>query len=240
MSLLAIAGAVSSIFPAVHFQAHKHGRKGESGGDPGNGQVGQLPVGVGQNLLRNLLHSLQQTMAGQPITAATGTVAATAVGSATTGVSRAMALASAPPGAGFNPGVAQDLHGFVHALFQALRQDGLGSVGAPAAATATAGGIGATGSQYAGGIVSSLQTLIQQLSASGPPTPATANLNNAFNQLTRDFAALGTNAGQPAAALASAPATASLQNLLNDFLHNLQDNARSTPVLVGTNVNATA
>jgi hypothetical protein len=225
MSSLPISGAASTAFPAVIFHSHRRGSKADSAGDSSVGQVGQLPVGVGQNLLSNLLQSLQQTLAGQTVTGTNGVGATTATGSSTTAA--VSAATTTAPSTVVNPNVAQDLHSFLHALFQALRAEG--SSGATPTATGTQASVTQAGStQYQGGIVSSLQTLIQQVSAGGTQTPATASLTATFNQLAQDL-------GGGSATTAS---SASLQNFLNGFLQNLQNSGHVAPNLVGANVNA--
>jgi hypothetical protein len=226
MSSLLISGAASTAFPAVIFHSHRRGSKADSAGNSSVGQVGQLPVGVGQNLLSNLLQSLQQTLAGQTVTGTNGVGATTATGSSTTAA--VSAATTTAPNTVVNPNVAQDLHSFLHALFQALRADG-SSGGATPTATGTQASVTQAGStQYQGGIASSLQTLIQQVSAGGTQTPATANLTATFNQLAQDLR------DGSATTASSAP----LQNFLNGFLQNLQNSGHVAPNLVGANVNA--
>jgi hypothetical protein len=193
MSSLAISANPNAVFPSAAFQARRHG-----GGAPKTnavsassvGQVGQLPVGVGQGLLGGLVQSLQQTAAAR------GATAGSAVGAAAA-----------------SPVIAQDLHSFTHALFQALN-----SCGATATAPAAGGG------PYQASLVSSLQSLIQQVSAGGAQSPAVAGLTASFHQLTQDLGAGGTQA--------------SLQTFLSGYLHTVQGGGHVMPNLVGANVNA--
>jgi hypothetical protein len=120
------------------------------------------------------------------------------------GHTSSLASASAATASAASPQVTQDAHHFMHALFQALNTSGSGT--------------------YQPGMAASLQNLIQQISAGGAPTPATAELTASFNQLTQD---LGTNGKG-----------ASLQNLLNGFLQKVQGTGNVSPMLVGANINA--
>jgi hypothetical protein len=241
MSLNAISMAATAL-PTVNFHPHGH-RKGAhpdsaTASPTGNASgIGQLPVGASTSLFSNLVQSLEQVVGAQSAGAAS-----TPVGSATAGSATGTSAGSAK----------QELQAFMHSLFQVLKQDGLGSsssASAPSAAgasttasAAAASGAAATGSsasaQYQGSLVSSLQTLIHQLGASGTSDAATANLSAAFQNLI-------SGPGGNAASLSASSNTASsqspnagLQSFLNTLLQNLQGNGVQALNGVGNNVNA--
>jgi hypothetical protein len=206
MSSLAISANPNPAFAGVALQAHHRGGRGPKAdvvGASNVGQVGQLPVGVGQGLLGGLVQSLQQAAAARGATAGSAIGGAAATGTATT----------TSTGAAVTPNIAQDLHSFTHALFQALNATG-------ASGTTSAAG----GGQYQAGLASSLQSLIQQVSAGGAQTPAVAGLTASFHQLTQDLGASGSQA--------------SLQTFLSGYLHTVQGGGHVMPNLVGTNLNA--
>jgi hypothetical protein len=256
MSSIAIANAASTALPTVNFRSHGRAHGGrkmssemESQGATSIGTVGQMPVGAAQGLLGNMLQSLQQAVGAQsaaatpatPATPATSTTAATGTGTAsTTGTGTSAAATPA------SPGIAQDLNGFLHSLFQVLRQEG--TAGAAAATpstgsgTGTAAAVGGAG-QYQGSLASSLQTLIQQVGSNGSTTPAIANLESSFNTLAQGLsgnASSGASASDAGGTASTQSSTASLQNFLNNLLHNLQANGLQTPNLSGSSVNAKA
>jgi hypothetical protein len=226
MSALAISSNAAAALPGVTFHSHHrggHGARADAESVSNVGQPGQLPVGIGQGLMSNLVQSLQQTLSGQSATAAGG-APLTAI-SGTPAITAASATATGTPA---NANIAQDLQGFMHALFQALNAPGSTATATPTA-TAPASG----GGQYQAGLASSLQSLIQQVSAGGTQRPVTANLTASFNQLKQD---LGANGG---GALGSGAASnASLQNFLSGFLQSLHGTGHIAPALVGGNVNA--
>jgi hypothetical protein len=243
MSSIAIANAASTTLPTVNFRSHGHahgGRKMSSEMESQNassiGNVGQMPVGAAQGLLGNMLQSLQQAVGAQTsaATAANATSAATGTGtaSAVTGTSAATTAAS--------PAVAQDLNGFLHSLFQVLRQEGAAGATAatPSAGTGTAAAAGV--GQYQGSLASSLQALIQQVGSNGPTTPAIANLESSFNTLARGLSGNAASTSVAGGTASTQSSTASLQNFLNNLLQNLQAHGLQTPNLSGSRVNAKA
>jgi len=260
MSLLGITSAASaSAAQPVNFLGHA--RKKPSLGDSASnaGGIGQIPAGAGQNLLSNALQALEQAIGSQSASAIPGAGTTTpAVGAATTAgaSSGATAAAASATGATGTTNVKQELQGFLHSLFQALKQQGLGggagaataSTAATSSASAAVAGAGAAAggpSQYAGSLESSLQTLIQQLGSNGAATPATAKLTASFNNLVQGLGGSGATAATAGASANSATATATastaeLKNFLSNFMQNLQHNGVQTPGLVGSNVNASA
>ena len=246
MSSLAISSSASTTLPPVDFHGHGHGH-GHKGlqldalSPTSGSSAAQIPVGASQGLFANLLQSLQQAIGVQSTAAVSATGAtATSAASSTTATSPAAGAASASTTA--VPTVAQDLHGFLHSLFQVLKQDGLGGGGttAAAASTGTNGAPAVTGAgNYQGSLVSSLQTLIQQVGSNGSTSPAIANLNSSFNNLLQGLGVNGSAATAAAGGTTSAQTSnASLQNFLNNLLQNLQANGLQGPKLTGSNVNA--
>jgi hypothetical protein len=237
MSSITSANAASNALPTVNFHPHGrgHGKKGsdmESQSVSSIGSVGQMPVGVSQGLLGNMLQSLQQTVGSQTTgtaatTAATGTTAASTTGAGTA--------------AAATPTVAQDLSGFMHSLFQVLRQQGSAGGASTTAAAPSTGSASAAGGagQYQGSLASSLQTLIQQVGSTGSTTPAISNLESSFNTLMQGAGGGAATASTSAAGGTTATSsTASLQNFLTNVLHNLQTNGLQMPNLSGSRVNA--
>lgn len=248
MSLLGISSAASQSGALQRVDFLGHSRKKPTLGDSANnaGAIGQIPAGAGQNLLSNALQALEQAIGTQSASAIPSAVSPTSAGALTS--IGASAAATAPASAATaldSSNVKQDLHAFLHSLFQALKQEGLGSgaggttstagAAAGAASNTTAGsGSGVNGiGQYAGGLESSLQTLIQQLGSNGTATPATAKLTTSFNHLVQGLSASTATSGAGAS-------TAELKNFLSNFMQNLQHNGLQTPGLVGGNVNANA
>ena len=238
MSSITSAHAASNALPTVNFHPHGrgHGKKGsdmESQSVSSIGSVGQMPVGVSQGLLGNMLQSLQQTVGSQatagpaPITAATGTTAASTTGAATA--------------AAASPTVAQDLSGFMHSLFQVLRQQGSAGGASTTAAAPSIGSASAVGGagQYQGSLASSLQTLIQQVGSTGSTTPAISNLESSFNTLMQGAGGGAATASTAASGGTTATSsTTSLQNFLTNVLQNLQTNGLQMPNLSCSRVNA--
>ena len=134
MSLSAISSAPSTALPTVNFHPHGH-RKGAmpdrsttssasaatSTSSSASGiTIGQMPIGASTPLFNNILQSLQQTVGAQ--------VAVTAAPSAAPAVSTAAAAGSTVSTAtGAATGTAANVQAFMHSLFQALKQDGLGT-----------------------------------------------------------------------------------------------------------------
>lgn len=241
MTLSAIASSLSSSLPAVNFHPHGH-RKGahidtngssstlSTSSSSGSSGIGLLPVGATTPLFTSVLQSLQRTVGAAASGASSGT---TAVGAATsaggsTAAGGTTALSNAPA----------NIQAFMHSLFQALKQDGLGSSGAAAGSsasstTAGAAAAGATGTSYQSNLVSSLNTLIQQLSSGSQPTSATATLSAAYQNLVG-----GSTSAAAASAGANSAANGGLQTFLSNLLQNLQGNGVHALGSVGNSVNA--
>jgi hypothetical protein len=255
MSLSAIASAASNALPTVNFHPHGH-RKGArpdtgstsstsatSSASSGTSamSIGQLPVGATTPLFNNILQSLTQTVAAQTAVTAATPAGATTAAAGTTGAASAT---STTPATG-TTNTAANVQAFMHSLFQALKQDGLGgsaNSGAVSAATSAAGttaaGTTAAGSgQYQGNLVSSLQSLVQQVGNSS--SAATTNLSAAYRNLV-NAAGSGTAATSAASAGASSnqSSSAGLQNFLNNLLQNLQSGGVHSLSSIGNNVNA--
>ena len=130
-------------------------------------------------------------------------------------------------------GPAQEIQTFLHSLFQALKADGLGSSASTTGSTAAQSATGAV--HYQGGLVSSLQTLIQQLGSSGTSTPATATLNASFNSLMQGVNGNAATAGSSAASTQTS--NAALQNFLSNLLQSVQSSGAHSLSSVGANVN---
>jgi hypothetical protein len=245
------------VLQSVSFQNHGQKRGTGFAAETNASGIGQIPVGIGQNLLSGAIQALQQTLgtsaAGGSAGAAVGGVTGAAAGGATGGTGNGAATAggSAALTAPGNAGVGQAVSGFLHTLFQTLQQDGAGSsnsAGTPPANAASAAATAGSASQYAGSFESSLQSLIHQLGSTGASTPATANLNASFANLVSsvDAAGGGTGAGTAttagsAAGTSSVPptnSTAQLQSFLGNYLHQLQNPGQHAPSLLGSNVNA--
>lgn len=234
--MLSLPISSSTALPALTAHSHgghRHGLKNGLDQDSSAGGIGQLPSGVGQSLLSSLLQSLQQTVGVQTTGSASAAAPATAAGStsAVAAAGSATSATAAPAGASTT---AQDLHAFLHSLFQTLKQDGMGA-GGTTAATSAAGTTPA--SQYQGSVISSLQTLIGQIGgsagAASGATDAASGLTASFHKLVQDL-----NGGASTAAAAAGGTTASLQSFLSTFLQNLQSSSQQALQLVGANVNA--
>ena len=272
MSLHAITSSISQtgLLPQVNFggSPKKKSNAADAAGSDAS-SIGQIPVGTGQNLLANALQALEQAVGAQAgATAATATGVAgtsgtggTSAVAAATSAQASVSGATAGSGAATTSPLATDLQGFLHSLFSALRQDSTSAAssattastasGTTATAGTTAAAVAATtssgASQYQGSLVSSLQTLIHQLSGGGTGTQATANLSNSFNSLAHGLsastAASGTGAavGGAAATAGGGAATAStsqLTSFLNGLLQKIQSNGSQAPSLLGAHVNA--
>ena len=137
MSSIAIASAASALPRSISARmagrhgGHKKSSELESLSESGIGSVGQMPVGASQGLIGSMLQSLQQVIGAQeralrrqpPRPRQPGSA-----GAANTATSAAATAAS--------PTVAQEMNGFMHSLFQVLRQEGTAGTGA---ATTAAG-----------------------------------------------------------------------------------------------------
>ena len=220
-----ITAAASALLTSPSFHGHGHRRGAQptagsssstSGASSGNSNsIGQLPVGVSTALFNGLVQSFQQAMGSQ----ATPTVSGVASTAATQG-SAPQAAASGPSGPGAaTPGQGQELQAFQHSLLQALKQDGATSSGT-------------------GNIVSSLQSLIQQVGPNGKPTAATETLTSTFQNLVN-----GVNGAAAASASSSAGSTSN-QSPTRDckvsstvFCRKCRPAARNRSLATGSNVN---
>ena len=243
--------------------------------------------GQGINLLASLLEALTQAASAQSSAASGATSGAAAAGTSTTtgatGTTATNATTGTPPAGGSaattgTPGsiLVQDLQTFLHDLFRALRHvsrsDDDGGRARPLSPAATGGAsttvpVGA-GAYRPHGIISALQTLIQDLS-NGPAAGNTnaisstrfATLNAAFEKLIADLSgtpapvagttsdigtsttASGTSpdgSTQGASAAGSTPSTAALQSFLINFAQDLQNYGTHSLRTLGTSVNTTA
>lgn len=208
MTLSAITSIASQALPTVNFHPHGH-RKGaandasstsSTSGSLGGIGIGQLPVGASTPLFNSILQSLQQTVGAQATTASGTVTAASGTVAAATASSGANAASAA--------GTAANVQAFMHSLFQALKQDGPGTV--------------------------SLQHLIQQVSAGGTGAAATADLSTAYQNLVNGVA--GSTAASTATTAGSS--TAGLQQFLGNLLGNLQRGGVGSVSSIGNNVNA--
>jgi hypothetical protein len=237
MSLIATAAGASAS-PIVNLLTHGHKKGSHAGGKDGTANSSTQGPATTQSLLSSLFESIQQVI-GISVTAPSAAVPAAGAVTAATG---AGATPSATVAASAAPGSAQDVQGFLHSLFQALKADGLGaSAGATASSTASAvaGAVPATGigagaasgaGRYDGSLVSSLQTLIHQVNSNGPATAATSNLSASFNTLIQG--------AHGSAAVADAGGSASLQNFLGNLLQSVQSSGIHSFSGMGANVNA--
>jgi len=226
MSLSAISSAPSTAVSTSSFHLHRKGAHGtnapmtsasatSTSGPLGNTSgvtIGQMPISASSPLFSNILQSLQQTAGAQAATAATApAVTATTAGTGT-------AAAATDTG-----GTTAKVQAFMHTLFQALKEDGLGSgasSGTVSAASAPATGASAGSGQHT--LVSSLQTLIKQVGSSAAATPAAASLNAAYQSLTGG----------------SSSTSGGLQNFLSNLMHNLQGGGVHSLSAAGNNVDA--
>ena len=254
MSLISTAAATAAS-PTLNLIPHGHKKGGHAVKDSAASSSTQAPATT-QSLLSSLFDSIEQ-MLGISVTApqtasttapaaaattASGAVTA-AAGASATGAGASVAatspttIPSATAAASAAPGSAQDVQGFLHSLFQALKADGLGAgAGTAANAPATpAGAAGAGAGRYDGSLVSSLQTLIQQVGSGAPATAATSNLSASFNALIQGA---GGSAAAAGAGGSGAASQASLQNFLSNLLQNVQSNGVHSISGVGGNVDA--
>lgn len=229
MSLSAISSAPSTAISTSSFHVHRKGAHGtnapmtsasatSTSGPLGNTSgvtIGQMPISASSPLFSNILQSLQQTAGAQAATAAT----APAVTATTAGTGTAAAATD-------TAGTTAKVQAFMHTLFQALKQDGLGSGASSGTAATASASTSATGTSSGTGqfnLVSSLQTLIKQVGSTAAATPATASLNAAYQSLTGG---------------SSASSGGGLQNFLGNLMHNLQSGGVHSLSGVGNNVDA--
>lgn len=259
MSALAISNSALTTLPAVNPHKHGHGHKKGMSADSlstpststSNSTTAQLPVGATQGLFASLLQSLQQVIGVQPVAATTATSATGAIGGTSAGTA-ASAVGGAASATTVTPTLAQDLQGFLHSLFQVLKQEASGTgagiaIGGTLAAASSIGANGApavTGAgQYQESLASSLQALIQQVGSTGSASPDIANLDNSFSNLVSGLtgntaSAASTSAIGGSTSTNNQSSNATLQTFLNNLLQNLQANGSQAPKLRGTNVNA--
>jgi hypothetical protein len=257
---MSISASAAAALQQVNFNGHRRKSGGANASGAGS-SIGALPVGAGQNLLSNAIQSLKQTVSAVATPGSASAVGATgAVGAS--GATRTAQVGDAPGSSTIAP-LTQDVQGFLHSLFAALKQDGLGSAApagpaTPATATATASvaatlgttgtaaaagasatATSATGSvgQYQGSLVSALQTLIQQIGGNSAGTGAGSG---ATRQLTDSFSKLTAAAGGSGSSTTIAASTTQLKNFLSNLLQNLQSGGGQLSGLVGTHVNANA
>jgi hypothetical protein len=252
MSLSAISSAASTVLSAVGFHPHGHRRGAQADksstsstssitGSTSGIPIGQLPVGASTPLFNNILQSLQQTVGAAAAVSGVAPAAATTAGTAG---------ATAASGSTSTNGARANVQAFMHTLFQALKQDGLGagtsgavpsgaapSGAAPATSALPSGATpAAAGGQYQANLVASLQTLVRQVGSGTAANSATANLNAAYQNLM-NTAGAGTSAASSGAA-ANQSSTTALQNFLNNLLQNLQSGGVHSLSGVGNNLNA--
>jgi hypothetical protein len=256
MSVNSTAAAASAALPSINLHPHGH-KKGGHGITAGNSVSASTASTSGSNasptstqgLFGKLFDTLEQVI-GIPAITSLG-ISSTASGA---GAPATAAVNSAAAGTAPAANQTQKVQTFLHSLMQALKADGLGGTpSAPAAtgaqstaaASATTAASAAAGSsaatptgsagQYEGSLVSSLQTLIQQVGSSGATNATTANLTAAFNNLTQ-----GTNAAATSGAAATngTTSTASLQSFLSNLLQTVQSNGGHSLSALGNNVNA--
>jgi hypothetical protein len=250
MSALAISNSAAMTLPVA--SPHRHGHmKGMladamsntgSSSITGNSATGQPPAGAAQGLFGSLMQTLEQIIGGQPASASTAPAATSVAGGTSTGTA-VSAAGGVSPATAASPALAQNLGGFLHSLFQVLKQEGSGAAAGTAAAASSTGVNGApavtAAGQYQGSLASSVQALIQQVGSTGSASPAIANLDNSFSNL---ISGLNGNTASTASGAGGASATqssnAALQGFLNNLLQNLQANGLQAPKLTGTNVNA--
>jgi hypothetical protein len=226
MSSITQAASALLTSPSFHGHGHRRGAHATSGSSSstsaassgGGSSIGQLPVGAATSLFSGLVQSFEQAI-GSPSTSVVAGVGSTA---ATQGTSAGQPAASgaSSPGTVATPGQSQELQAFQHSLLQALKQDGLASNGT-------------------GNIVSSLQTLIQQVGPNGKPTAATETLSSTFQNLVNGInGGAAVSAANSAGAASNPSSNAGLQSFLNNLLQNVQAGGAQSLSATGTNVNA--
>jgi len=220
-----ISAAASTLLSSTSFRGHGH-RKGahatssastSATGSGGGSGIGQLPVSASTSLFSGLVQSFEQAIGGQ----STSPAAAAGAASATPPASSAQTIAGAAsrPLTAATPAQGQELRAFQHSLLQALKQDGLSSNGT-------------------GNIVSSLQSLIQQVGPNGKPTAATETLSSTFQNLVNGLSGGAPVAASSAGGAPSGPSSnAGLQSFLNNLLQNVQAGGTQALSASGRNVN---
>ncbi len=220
----AVSGLLTS--PGLHGHGHRRGAhptssSASTAGSSAGSSIGQLPVGASTALFSGLVQSFEQAIGSQSTAAVTGAGATAATSSASTGTAPASGATSQGAGTAATPGQQQELQAFQHSLVQALKQDGLTSSGT-------------------GNIVSSLQSLIQQLGPNGKPTAATETLSSTFQNLVNGVSGLKGSAALAAPSAGSSSSGSSnseLQRFLNNLLQNVQARGTQSLTSTGSNVN---
>jgi hypothetical protein len=166
-----------------------------------------------------------------------------AAGATAAGATTAAATAATAAAGTTSAGAAQSVQSFLHALFQALKADGLGPAGTSSAATAAGSAAASTGSagatesgagRYAGSLVSSLETLIQQVGGTGATSATAANLSASFNNLIANVGGTTAASGNGT----SPTSTASLQSFLSGLLQDARNGGGPSRSSLGATVNA--
>jgi hypothetical protein len=216
-----ITSAVSGLLTSPSFHGHGHRRgahatsssASSSSTTSSSNSIGQLPVGASTALFSGLVQSFEQAIGSQATSAVTGAGATAATQAPSAGTTSGSASTTQTAGTAATPGQGQELQAFQHSLVQALKQDGLTSNGT-------------------GNIVSSLQSLIQQLGPNGKPTAATETLTSTFQNLVNGVnGSAGVAATSPASS-SSGSSNSGLQSFLNNLLQNVQASTSA-----GSNVN---
>jgi hypothetical protein len=163
----------------------------------------------------------------------TGSTSSTSATSGASSGTSAMSIGQLPVGA-----TTPLFNNILQSLTQTVAAQTAVTAATPAGATTAAAGTTAAGSgQYQGNLVSSLQSLVQQVGNSS--SAATTNLSAAYRNLV-NAAGSGTAATSAASAGASSnqSSSAGLQNFLNNLLQNLQSGGVHSLSSIGNNVNA--
>jgi hypothetical protein len=220
----ALSGLLTS--PSFHGHGHKRGAhstssstsssaSSSSAASTSGNSIGQLPVGASTALFSGLVQSFEQAIGSQSTSAVTGAGATAATQAASAGTAAASGAPTLTPSAA-TPAQGQKLQAFQHSLVQALKQDGLTSNGT-------------------GNVVSSLQSLIQQLGPNGKPTAATETLSSTFQNLVNGVS--GSAATAASGSSSSGSANSGLQSFLNNLLQNVQASGAQSLTSAGSNVN---
>ena len=230
MFLMTNATSVASSAPGLSFFTHDHKKVSHPGG-AGASAAGRGATST-QGLLSNLMQSIEQVIGISVTAAATATATAPTVATGTVAGTAATASAGVTgPATVTAAGAVPEVHDFMHSLLYALRSDGLGR--GPDDARAILAGDAARGAGKYGSLTSSLQTLIQQVSADAPATAASSDLTASLDKLVQ-----GLNTNATAGAGSSAMAQVSLPGLLSRLLQNVQVGGTQSVRAVGANVNA--
>ena len=199
---------------------------------PGAGRIALLMVKKGDKVAQGSVILLLEPTAAAATATATATATAPTVATGTVASTAATACAGVTgPATVTAAGAVPEVHDFMHSLLYALRSDGLGR--GPDDARAILAGDAARGAGKYGSLTSSLQTLIQQVSADAPATAASSDLTASLDKLVQ-----GLNTNATAGAGSSAMAQVSLPGLLSRLLQNVQVGGTQSVRAVGANVNA--